>query len=49
MASKSYPTPEMIMSLLSDTMRVESALFKSVYRSKIVPINGAEPGDPANF
>jgi hypothetical protein len=49
MASKSHPTPERIMSLLSETMRGGSALFKSVYRSKLVSINGAELRDPANF
>jgi hypothetical protein len=49
MASKSHPTPERIMSLLSETIRGGSALFKSVYKSKLVPIYGAEPGDPANF
>jgi hypothetical protein len=49
MASKSHPTPERIMSLLSEITRGGSALFKSVYRSKFVCINGAELGDPANF
>jgi len=49
MASKSHPTPERINKPpLGDHVR-GSAFFKSVYRSKLVPINGAEMGGPANF